>query len=56
MLQGTTDEKKSDIWALGITAIQLAEGYPPYRSLFPARVLCLHLIYLFVGKDTDRLS
>jgi serine/threonine protein kinase len=41
MLDGDTSDVKSDIWSVGITAIQMAQGRPPHYNLHPARVISM---------------
>jgi serine/threonine kinase 4 len=39
VLSNSEYNKKTDIWSLGITCIEMAEGDPPYSSIHPYRAM-----------------
>ena len=39
VLSNNRYDEKTDIWSLGITAIELAEGDPPYSNIHPIKAM-----------------
>jgi serine/threonine protein kinase len=43
VLKETMYDAKADVWSMGITAIEMAVGEPPYSNVHPMRVRCFSL-------------